>query len=384
MEIKMLSIISKLSSLKLTLFLIFILICICIAGTLVNYQYALDEIFYSPWFWSILGIFSIHLICCVLKSLSSHKKMYDKTLFIVLHASILIIFSGAFIGRVWGSHGILWLYEGESKNSFLDERKMKNYFQEKDKNQDGQWDHKEVALWEKEKANLWKYDFDKNRKISYKEWCSAMDEFPAAIRNQLESPLNFTVSLEKFATEYHPNPPRLFAKVRNTRIEEIFEVKPNALYSVPFTSYQVHIKHYDDKKEFVPEKIHVTVSKGTEQESHDLPLLYLSSQAQEAERLFLENISLIYYLEREASVKSWKSLVRVLEDGKSIKQETILVNHPLSHKGLEIFQASYFTDAKKQTKSGLHVVYDPGIFWVYLGFSILSLSLLLQFFRRIR
>lgn len=308
-------------------------------------------------------------------------------LFVILHASILIIFAGAFVGRIWGMDGEISLYEKEKKSAFWEERKSKSYFQKWDKNLDGFWDHVEVLLWEKtiqqqtSKYNVWQYDFDKNRRISYKEWMYGIENISQEVRKDIETPLPFSILLEKFITEYHPERPRLFVKVQNSKIEESFEVKPGGVYSIPFTSYQVQIGLYDSQKESVPGSIQVTVLKSKEKQTQTLPLLHNPGQAHFAEKTFWDNVSLIYYKEEESQVKAWKSIVEIIENEQTIKKAEIVVNQPLYHKGFEVFQASYFTDTKQnRTKSGLHVVYDPGIILVYLGFSLLSISLLLQFF----
>jgi len=68
-------------------------------------------------------------------------------------------------------------------------------------------------------------------------------------------------------------------------------------------------------------------------------------------------------------IKSFASDVEIIEDGKSVQQATISVNHPLHYKGYHLYQLDYDHDAKQYTK--LWVVSDRGLYTVYAGFVLM-------------
>jgi cytochrome c biogenesis protein ResB len=123
----------------------------------------------------------------------------------------------------------------------------------------------------------------------------------------------------------------------------------------------------------------VSVSRGKQRETASLSLLDLADHRRSSERVFLRNVSIIYYQQNNPQVKAWKSVVQIWEQEKVVQQGIIQVNHPLAYRGFEFFQSSYFVDeTNKRICSGLRVVKDPGVIWVYTGFLLLSLSLLLK------
>lgn len=86
------------------------------------------------------------------------------------------------------------------------------------------------------------------------------------------------------------------------------------------------------------------------------------------------------------SVKDFRSKVAVIEPpsrgkpAQEILKETIEVNRPLRYKGYSFYQASYDQDNFKWT--GLDVVKDPGVPFVWCGFILLNLGVILRFYFR--
>ncbi|MEI6971849.1 MAG: cytochrome c biogenesis protein ResB [bacterium] len=78
-------------------------------------------------------------------------------------------------------------------------------------------------------------------------------------------------------------------------------------------------------------------------------------------------------------IKSYKSMVQLLEAGKVVVEAAVEVNHPVRHKGYTLYQSGYNQD--DLTWSTLQIVKDPGVPAVYAGFICLigGLILLLGF-----
>lgn len=80
------------------------------------------------------------------------------------------------------------------------------------------------------------------------------------------------------------------------------------------------------------------------------------------------------------SLKDFRSKVVILNQDKEILKENIEVNRPLKYKGYSFYQTSYDQDNFKWT--GLDVVRDPGVPFVWCGFILLNLGVILRFYFR--
>jgi hypothetical protein len=77
-------------------------------------------------------------------------------------------------------------------------------------------------------------------------------------------------------------------------------------------------------------------------------------------------------------VKDYKSSLQILEDSRVVKEKTIEVNSPLSHKGYRLYQSGYNPQDPKWTS--LLVVRDPGVPLVYTGFALMVVGLVVVFY----
>lgn len=68
-------------------------------------------------------------------------------------------------------------------------------------------------------------------------------------------------------------------------------------------------------------------------------------------------------------VKSYKSDIAVMRDGKLVSQKVVEVNRPLHYGGYHFYQDSY--DAEDQQYTVLSVTSDSGVLWVYVGMFLL-------------
>jgi cytochrome c biogenesis protein len=106
-------------------------------------------------------------------------------------------------------------------------------------------------------------------------------------------------------------------------------------------------------------------------------------------KIYLDDFSIDYYddAKKEARpgvsagagfIKDFRSKVVIRKQDKEILKETIEVNRPLRYKGYSFYQASYDRDNFKWT--GLDVVKDPGVPFVWCGFILLNLGVILRFY----
>lgn len=148
-----------------------------------------------------------------------------------------------------------------------------------------------------------------------------------------------------------------------TGFSDWFEASPDSLLAeLKKRHYQIKIKEAGEKKTLVaqkersgllgPEIVHLAIMviivgglisalfsqrielALTEGQTADLPGKDFS--------LRLERFTTDYY--PDGSIKSWKSLVSILDQGQVKKQKIIEVNHPLKYDGFNFFQMSYGFD----------------------------------------
>ena len=83
---------------------------------------------------------------------------------------------------------------------------------------------------------------------------------------------------------------------------------------------------------------------------------------------------------QEPAIKEFRSTVQVLEANKVVKEQAVMVNHPLAHGGYSLYQSSY--DREQERWSGLEVARSPGVSLVYAGFTLFVLGLLVTLYGR--
>ncbi len=64
----------------------------------------------------------------------------------------------------------------------------------------------------------------------------------------------------------------------------------------------------------------------------------------------------------EGEVRQYKSRVVVLEEGEEVLEKTVMVNHPLFHKGIYIYQSGYGTELRELVKAKLTLTERAGAF----------------------
>lgn len=101
--------------------------------------------------------------------------------------------------------------------------------------------------------------------------------------------------------------------------------------------------------------------------------------ANHPEPVYLEDGRLALTFERKMEeVKDYKSRLKFIEKENVVNEVEIEVNKPFKYKGFVFYQSNY--DPKDLTYSGIEVVKDPGLGFVWLGFIILSFGIIHSFF----
>jgi hypothetical protein len=80
---------------------------------------------------------------------------------------------------------------------------------------------------------------------------------------------------------------------------------------------------------------------------------------------------------REDEAKSYQSHVTVI-DGSRQQKALINVNDPFTFNGWTFYQVNY--DPKNPSYSGLEAVYDPGVKWVFVGFTLIMIGVFYMFY----
>ena len=93
-----------------------------------------------------------------------------------------------------------------------------------------------------------------------------------------------------------------------------------------------------------------------------------------------DGLQLRYVPQGSRVIRDYLSDVVVIEDGKELKSKTVEVNHPLHYGGYHFYQHSYDSQAGKYTI--LSVTSDSGLYAVYVGYWLLCLGVLWQFWFR--
>ena len=90
-----------------------------------------------------------------------------------------------------------------------------------------------------------------------------------------------------------------------------------------------------------------------------------------------------FALRNTGSQRDWFSVLSVLDrDGNTVKTHSVQVNSPLRHRGWRFFQATAGTDRDGLGVSGISVTYNPGVNFMYVGYTVLTLGVCWIFFVR--
>lgn len=331
-------------SIRLALVLLSLIILASIIGTIVSQGLLPDEyikrygrtpynlfsvfgffdIYHSWWFVILLSLFFVNLLICSIDRLRFSLQTVGS---IFTHLSIILILLGALISALFGQRGFMDLYEGESKDIF--------------------------------------YVKDKPYKLDFK------------------------VSLEDFDIQwYKPQSHQVIVYVKNKNKKQVYSVELGKVYQVKGTNYSFIAVDY------IPDFF--IRSDGTAKSKSEWPrnptLLVKIRHLNDVEERWVfanfpnfvsikdENIKFIYNW--SGRIKDFQSKVKISQADKAVLTKIIRVNCPLKYKGYTFYQSNY--NPEELTWTGLQVVKDPGVGWVFFGFILLNGGLLLTYYVRLK
>jgi cytochrome c biogenesis protein ResB len=115
------NLLSFLASLKLAVILLVLLLVGLSAGTIIESRMGAEVagrvVYYSWWFLLLQAIFAVNVALSIVDHFPWGKKRIG---FLVLHASLLLIFAGATITYFFKVEGQLFLWEGETGNQIVE------------------------------------------------------------------------------------------------------------------------------------------------------------------------------------------------------------------------------------------------------------------------
>ena len=337
-------IINFFSSVKLAVTLLIAIIAASVVGTFIpqsldatdyiqkfgSYTYKLfyilgiTDIYHCWWFVGLLVLFALNLLVCTFMRL----KFLNKSIgLIITHLSILIILGGSIISAVFGERGMMSLEEGKGKNTFSVGSKVKK--------------------------------------------------------------LDFQVYLDDFTLEwYREQSHKVAAHIKDKDIKKVFIVEIGKSYYLEGSEYSLKVLKY--VPDFYLDRNKNVKTRGEFPNNAALLVQLINGKTEEKRWLFSEfpdfligkdkNIDLYYRW--QGRIKDFKSKLRIMDNGSVGVEKTIEVNVPLKYKGYTFYQSSYNPENLNWT--GLQVVKDPGVFWVYFGFLLLNIGIFIVFLKRIR
>ena len=93
-----------------------------------------------------------------------------------------------------------------------------------------------------------------------------------------------------------------------------------------------------------------------------------------------DNNFALLYSQSGMAVKDYKSILRVVDGGKTVMTKIIEVNDPLKYKGYVFYQSSYDPEGERYT--GLQVTRNPGLIVVFSGFILLCIGVVFIFYAK--
>lgn len=317
----------SLSSVKLAISLLVLIAIVMIVATLLrNQAHARRYIYHSWWFVSLLGLFCLNLIFCTVKRWSIRLRRLGTT---VTHLGVLVMVAGAVISSLWSERGSVRLWPGDSTSVCFDEK--------------GEHLH-----------------------------------------------LPFVVHLDDFEVErYTQQREALVVHLVKEKIARAFPLDVGKEFKIGNGPYKITILRYE------PDFIVLGKGEyGSRSKSPNNPALLVQLTGGEEDRtqwVFLkypgmlqdpEADVLLDYRQVDVSgrIKSFKSTLRLTQNGQTVASKIIEVNRPLKYAGWTVYQSFY--DNIHESWSGLEIAKDPGIPFIYLGFLLISAGVLFGFYIR--
>lgn len=321
----------------------------------------LTNVFDVWWFIVLLVFFSLNISSCLFRRLSALLRSGRLGIpgwgFLLTHISVLLILAGAVIRGAVGQKGYIEIREGQSIAHFLTSRgPAKMPFEvHLVKFELEHYENQAVESHQHEEPDTLNITWTDRRiqtqvvvKVGAQTIIHPPDEAPT-VSNA------FRAVVSRYVPDFVID---MTTREVGTRSEE--PRNPAILVSVEGRDVQVAKWLFANHPEF--DMLHSSSDKKTE---GNLAMRYYSTGGARLSQV----------KERSKRIKSFKSALQLLEDGKVCKEKTIEVNSPLSYRGYIFYQSGY--NPQDLTWSTLQVVKDPGVPVVYTGFSCMIAGLIM-------
>ena len=284
----------------------------------------LFDIYHSWWFVLLLSLLGLNLLICSLGRLRISRRSFG---LIITHFSLVIILLGALISALFSQKGFIGLYEGQTKDVFF-------------------------------------------------------------IRDQPHK-LNFKLSLEKFNIQwYEPQTHQLTVYLVDKNKEQTYSAHLGKEYRIKGSDYSFVVLQY--VPDFFIDQAGNFNSKSNQPNNPALLIQVNRSSGSEKRWVFSKfhsppfakdkNIKFAY--DFREMIKDFQSHVKIIEQGRVVLRQVIRVNHPLKYKGYTFYQSSYNPEELHWT--GLQVVKDAGVSWVFTGFIFLNIGLAITYYTKLK
>ncbi len=100
----------------------------------------------------------------------------------------------------------------------------------------------------------------------------------------------------------------------------------------------------------------------------------MTMMGKQGKPIWLDQNHPVVFKEKPDGIKNFISTLSIIEHGEVVTSQTIRVNHPMSYRGYDLYQANF--DKKNPNYSGISVVHDPGLTIVTIAFWILMFGVL--------
>jgi cytochrome c biogenesis protein ResB len=284
----------------------------------------LFDIYHSWWFILFLSLLGLNLLICSLDRLRISRRSFG---LIITHFSLIIILLGALISALFSQKGFIGLYEGQTKDVFF-------------------------------------------------------------IRDQPHK-LNFKLSLEDFDIQwYEPQTHQLTIYLVDKNREQTYSARLGEEYRIEGSDYSFVVLQYIP--DFFIDQAGNFNSKSKRPNNPALLIQVNHPSGSEKRWVFSKfhsppfakdkNIKFAY--DFREMIKDFQSHVKVIDRGRVVLRKVIRVNYPLKYKGYTFYQSNYNPEELDWT--GLQVVKDPGVGWVFTGFIFLNIGLVITYYMKLR
>ena len=277
------------------------------------------DIFYSPIFTISMAMLAVGLFLLLVQRLP--KQLKQRTGLMLAHFAILLIVAGGLVSRNLGEKGVIPLAEGQSSD-----------------------------LYE---------SVSQTRGCHFACHSDDIEAHSPDKRRGIVKDLPFSITLNDFHVTYFDRVKRLYLYEYN-HTAGMFESVTSwplekAAETVDVIGHDVSVRPATDKGE---QMMYVTVNGKDVMVDTSRPV-----------PVQLTDELVVVVEPTPEKVKDYLSMVTISKEGKEIGEYPVRVNHPIDIDGYKIYQAAY--DPTKPDYSMFQVVYDPGLWFVYLGFLVL-------------